>query len=48
VLVFAVYGNLAIAARTWYEHGVSPSALGIWWVHLPIIAVCLWLARKYA
>jgi lipopolysaccharide export system permease protein len=48
VLIFAFYGNLAIAARTWYEHGVTPAVLGIWWVHLPIIAVCLWLARKYA
>jgi lipopolysaccharide export system permease protein len=48
VLIFALYGNLAIAARTWYEHGVTLPALGIWWVHLPIIAVCLWLARRYA
>ncbi len=48
VLIFAFYGNLAIAARTWYEHGVTPAVLGIWWVHLPIIALCLWLARKYA
>ncbi len=48
VMIFALYGNLAIAARTWYEHGVSPSVLGIWWVHVPIIALCLWLARKYA
>ena len=48
IMIFALYGNLAIAARTWYEHGVSPSALGIWWVHVPIIALCLWLARRYA
>jgi len=48
VLIFALYGNLAIAARTWFEHGVTPDALGIWWVHLPIIAVCLWLGRKFA
>ena len=48
IMVFALYGNLAIAARTWYEHGVTPAVLGIWWVHLPIIALCLWLARRYA
>ena len=48
VLIFALYGNLAIAARTWFEHGVTPAALGIWWVHVPIIALCLWLARRYA
>jgi lipopolysaccharide export system permease protein len=33
VLLFAVYGNLATAARTWFEHGVTPAALGMWWVH---------------
>jgi lipopolysaccharide export system permease protein len=48
VLIFAIYGNLAIAARTWYEHGVTPSILGIWWAHLPIIVLCLWLGRKRA
>jgi lipopolysaccharide export system permease protein len=46
VLVFAIYGNLATAARTWYEHGLTPAPLGIWWVHLPFIVMCLWLARK--
>jgi len=48
VLIFALYGNLAIAARTWFEHGVTPPVFWIWWVHVPIIAVCLWLARRYA
>lgn len=48
VLIFALYGNLAIAARTWYEHGVTPDALGIWWAHLPVVALCLWLGRKRA
>jgi lipopolysaccharide export system permease protein len=33
VLLFAVYGNLATAARTWFEHGVTPAAIGMWWVH---------------
>jgi lipopolysaccharide export system permease protein len=48
VLIFAIYGNLATAARTWFEHGLTPAPLGIWWVHLPFIVLCLWLARKYA
>ncbi len=33
VLVFALYANLALAARTWLEHGKIPSELGLWWVH---------------
>lgn len=48
VLVFAIYGNLATAARTWFEHGLTPAPLGIWWVHVPFIVLCLWLARKSA
>jgi lipopolysaccharide export system permease protein len=48
VFIFAIYGNLATAARTWFEHGLTPASLGLWWVHLPFIVLCLWLARKYA
>ena len=48
VLLFALYGNLAIAARTWFEHGVTPAAIGIWWVHLPFLALALWLVRRPA
>jgi lipopolysaccharide export system permease protein len=33
VLVFALYANLALVARTWIEHGVIPAAIGLWWVH---------------
>jgi lipopolysaccharide export system permease protein len=33
VLVFALYSNLALAARTWLEHGKIDPKLGLWWVH---------------
>ncbi|HEY6453372.1 MAG TPA: LPS export ABC transporter permease LptF [Steroidobacteraceae bacterium] len=33
VLIFALYANLALAARTWLERGRIPPALGLWWVH---------------
>jgi lipopolysaccharide export system permease protein len=33
VLIFALYSNLALAARTWLEHGKIPPGLGLWWVH---------------
>jgi lipopolysaccharide export system permease protein len=46
VLCFAVYSNLAIASRTWFEHGTTPAAIGIWWVHLPFLALGLILARR--
>jgi len=48
VLFFAIYGNLAIASRTWFEHGVTPAALGIWWVHVPFLAWAALLIRRHA
>jgi lipopolysaccharide export system permease protein len=33
VLVFALYANLALAARTWLERGRIAPDLGLWWVH---------------
>lgn len=33
VLVFALYANLALAARTWFERGKVPPLFGLWWVH---------------
>jgi lipopolysaccharide export system permease protein len=44
ILLFAVYGNLATAARTWFEHGVTPPALGMWWVHGVFALLALALA----
>ncbi|HVN99203.1 MAG TPA: LPS export ABC transporter permease LptF [Steroidobacteraceae bacterium] len=48
VLFFAIYGNLAIAARTWYEHGATPASLGIWWVHVPFLLLAAYLIRRRA
>ncbi|MDE2251881.1 MAG: LPS export ABC transporter permease LptF [Gammaproteobacteria bacterium] len=48
VLCFAVYSNLAIASRTWFEHGATPAFLGLWWVHLPFLALGLYLVRRRA
>jgi lipopolysaccharide export system permease protein len=33
VLVFALYANLATAARAWIDRGRLPVVLGLWWVH---------------
>jgi lipopolysaccharide export system permease protein len=41
VLVFALYANLALAARTWLSRGVTPQALGLWWVHGVFLIGCL-------
>ena len=41
VLVFAVYANLALAARTWLERGVIAPVFGLWWVHVLFLAMSL-------
>ena len=41
VLVFALYANLALAARSWLERGKTAPALGLWWVHGLFFAVSL-------
>jgi lipopolysaccharide export system permease protein len=33
ILVYAAYSNLLGIARSWIERGVTPAALGLWWVH---------------
>jgi lipopolysaccharide export system permease protein len=39
VLIFFVYIQLAIAGRTWIARGVTPEWLGLWWVHVAVIAL---------
>ncbi|WP_435101535.1 LPS export ABC transporter permease LptF [Arhodomonas sp. AD133] len=39
VLVYVGYFNGLKAAQDWYESGVTPPWLGIWWVHLAVLAL---------
>ncbi|MFT3905399.1 MAG: LPS export ABC transporter permease LptF [Steroidobacteraceae bacterium] len=45
VLVFALYANLALAAKSWLERGVISERVGLWWVHGLFALVALWLVR---
>jgi lipopolysaccharide export system permease protein len=52
VLVFFVYIQLTIAGRMWLARGLIPTWLGLWWVHVVVIALAgtmllvpPWLAR---
>ncbi|MDL1960984.1 MAG: LPS export ABC transporter permease LptF [Deltaproteobacteria bacterium] len=42
VVIFAVYYNSILMAKTWVEHGVVDTVPGIWWVHA--LLACLFLA----
>lgn len=48
VLIYALYMNFLAVGRSWVEHGVIPSALGLWWVHALLGAVILVLTARQA
>lgn len=41
VLVFALYANLALAARSWVQRGVIDPRVGLWFVHLLFALIAL-------
>lgn len=41
ILLYFVYSNLLAAAKVWVARGVSPAALGLWWVHAALVALAL-------
>ncbi|MFN4263317.1 MAG: LPS export ABC transporter permease LptF [Thioalkalivibrionaceae bacterium] len=50
ILVYVVYANLLLAAKGWLASGLTPAALGLWWVHVPVLGALLlvWLAPRIA
>lgn len=47
VLVYFLYYQVLIAARTWVEEGGVAAAMGLWWVHaLALVGAILLLAPK--
>lgn len=45
ILLYIVYVNFIFVGREWLEDGVSPVALGLWWVHgvmLLIVGITSW------
>lgn len=46
ILVYAVYANVTLLAKSWIEDGAIPLWLGLWWVHLIPLAVWLVLCRR--
>jgi len=41
VLLYFLYANLLTAGQVWISRGVTPSWLGLWWVHALLIGVAL-------
>ena len=46
ILVYFGYSNLISAARVWIEKGQIDPRLGVWWVHLLVVALALLLLHR--
>ena len=43
VLAYAFGMNLLVLGKTWLGSGQVPMVLGLWWLHLPALAMAAWL-----
>ncbi|MEA3106316.1 MAG: lipopolysaccharide export system permease protein [Gammaproteobacteria bacterium] len=43
IVVYVVYSNLLAAAKVWVEKGELPPVIGVWWVHLAVLGLGLYL-----
>ena len=41
ILVYIIYNNMMSIARSWIEQNKIPVEIGIWWVHLILIAIII-------
>jgi lipopolysaccharide export system permease protein len=48
IVVYLVYSNLLAAAKVWVEKGNLPPIIGVWWVHLLILALGVYLVHREA
>ena len=46
ILLYALYANLLITGKSLLEDEKIPSALGLWWVHIPFLMLSLWMVRR--
>ncbi|WP_020396587.1 LPS export ABC transporter permease LptF [Thiolinea disciformis] len=47
ILLYGLYANALITARGFLDDGKLPMWLGLWWVHIIVIAIGLWFLRQY-
>lgn len=46
LVIYAVYFNLMTLSESWIEKGELPAAIGMWWTHLVIVALIIWLMGR--
>ena len=48
IIVYFVYSNLLSASKVWVEKGTLSPAIGVWWVHLLLLAFGIYLIMREA
>jgi lipopolysaccharide export system permease protein len=48
IIVYFVYSNLLSASKVWVEKGTLPPAIGVWWVHILLLAFGTYLLLREA
>jgi lipopolysaccharide export system permease protein len=48
IIVYFVYSNLLSASKVWVEKGILPPAIGVWWVHILLLAFGIYLVLREA
>ncbi len=46
IVLYFVYSNLLSAAKVWVEKGNLPPAVGVWWVHILILGLGVYLVFR--
>jgi lipopolysaccharide export system permease protein len=46
LLLYILYVNLLAVAKTWVAKGVIPVFIGVWWVHLLVLVLALFLLKR--
>jgi lipopolysaccharide export system permease protein len=45
VLLYVIYANFLGMGKSWLTDGTLPMVVGLWWVHLGVVVLTLWLLR---
>lgn len=43
ILLYVIYANMLFVGRRWVSNGIVPADIGLWSIHLPMIALALFL-----
>jgi lipopolysaccharide export system permease protein len=46
IVVYFVYSNLLAASEVWLEKGELPPQIGVWWVHIIMLGLGLYLIAR--